>query len=245
VTFLETKLTLSKIHALRPACRTIVDRGARHADFEVNQYFSPASGPPMADPLTIRRFGTRVRQIFIWERARDTPSGPTALKYTGFTMNTFVRSIYLKRRHVLKWLGVAVAVGACPALAAGPAVAGRRETDAAIRRIIGNRKPKMGRIKLDVHLIVEDGGSVPLAVQVESPMTATDYVKAVHLFADENPQPELASYYFTPRNGRASVATRVRLAKSQNIIALAEMSNGDLYMAKTEVKVTIGGCGAV
>lgn len=160
-------------------------------------------------------------------------------------MNRFLRSTHLTRRHVLKWLGSGVAMAAYPVLAAGPAAAGRQETDAAIKRIVGDRKPKAGRIKIDVQLIAEDGSSVPLAVHVESAMTATDYVKAVHLFADGNPRPELASYYFTPRSGRAWAATRVRLAKSQNIIALAEMSNGDLYIAKAQVKVTIGGCGAV
>ena len=84
---------------------------------------------------------------------------------------------------------------------------------------------------------------VPITVSIDSPMTAEDYVKSVHIFADGNPRPDVASFHFTPACGVATCSTRIRLAKTQNIVAVAEMSNGDVYMAKSEVKVTIGGCG--
>ena len=74
-------------------------------------------------------------------------------------------------------------------------------------------------------------------------MTAEDYVKAVHIFADGNPLPQVASYRFSPACGKASAATRMRLAQTQNVVCIAEMSNGKLYATKAEVKVTIGGCG--
>ncbi|MBB1092288.1 thiosulfate oxidation carrier protein SoxY, partial [Rhodopseudomonas palustris] len=84
---------------------------------------------------------------------------------------------------------------------------------------------------------------VPINVEVESPMTGADYVKAVHVFADGNPLPGIVSYKFTPACGKAAASTRMRLAQTQNIICIAEMSNGSLYSSKASVKVTIGGCG--
>ncbi|MDQ4060588.1 MAG: thiosulfate oxidation carrier protein SoxY, partial [Pseudomonadota bacterium] len=87
------------------------------------------------------------------------------------------------------------------------------------------------------------GNVVPLNIEVESPMTEQDYVKAVHIFADGNPAPFVATYFFLPVNGKAAASTRIRLARTQNIVAVAEMSNGALHMAKSEIKVTIGGCG--
>ena len=100
-----------------------------------------------------------------------------------------------------------------------------------------------GKIKLDLPQIAENGLVVPVGIDVESPMTDGDYVKAVHIFADGNPLPGIVSYKFTPDCGKASASARMRLAKTQNIIAVAEMSNGALFTAKQEVKVTIGGCG--
>ena len=74
-------------------------------------------------------------------------------------------------------------------------------------------------------------------------MTDADYVKAVHLFAEGNPIPAVATFYFTPLCGKAVCSTRIRMAATQNIVAVAETSKGELYTGKTEVKVTIGGCG--
>ena len=103
--------------------------------------------------------------------------------------------------------------------------------------------PSEGRIELDLPQIAENGNTVPISIAIDSPMTEDDYVKTVHVFADGNPRPDVASFHFTPACGTASCSTRIRLAKTQNIVAVAEMSNGDVYMAKSEVKVTIGGCG--
>jgi sulfur-oxidizing protein SoxY len=84
---------------------------------------------------------------------------------------------------------------------------------------------------------------VPMKVEVESPMTADDYVRSVHVFADGNPAPQVLVYHFTPESGRAAATARIRLGQSQTVIAVAEMSGGALYMAKTPVEVTVGGCG--
>jgi sulfur-oxidizing protein SoxY len=123
------------------------------------------------------------------------------------------------------------------ALADEPAVA------AEIKKLYGDRKFDEGKIKLDVPEIAENGLVVPVNVEVESPMTEQDFVKAVHVFADGNPAPGVVSYRFTPACGKAAASTRVRLAQTENIICIAEMSNGSLHMAKANVKVTIGGCG--
>jgi sulfur-oxidizing protein SoxY len=123
------------------------------------------------------------------------------------------------------------------AMADEPAVA------AEIKKLYGDKKFDSAKIKLDVPEIAENGLVVPVNVEVESPMTEQDYVKAVHVFADGNPLPGVVSYRFTPACGKAAASTRVRLAQTENIICIAEMSNGSLYMAKANVKVTIGGCG--
>ena len=114
----------------------------------------------------------------------------------------------------------------------------------ALAKLAGGKAPADGpMIKLDLPEIAENGNTVPLKVEVDSPMTADNYVKAIHLFADGNPNPDVASFHFTPASGKAAASTRVRLAKTQNIVAVAEMSDGAVYQPSREVKVTIAGCG--
>ena len=112
----------------------------------------------------------------------------------------------------------------------------------AIMKITGTA-PKEGRIKIILAEIAENGGTVPLKVSVDSPMTPEDHVQAVHVFTDGNPFPEVASYYMGPHNGKAYLSIRLRLLKTQNVIAVAEMSNGEAYISSKNIKVTIGGCG--
>jgi sulfur-oxidizing protein SoxY len=114
---------------------------------------------------------------------------------------------------------------------------------AEIQKLYGDKKMESGKVKLEVPEIAENGLVVPVNVEVESPMTDKDYVKAVHVFADGNPLPGVVSYKFTPACGKAAASTRMRLAQTQNIICIAEMSDGKLYSTKANVKVTIGGCG--
>jgi len=117
------------------------------------------------------------------------------------------------------------------------------EVEAAMKDILGDRTAEEGRISLDLPEIAENGNTVPLTVEVESPMTDDDHVTAVHIFADGNPLPNVAKMNFTPRSGEAVASTRIRLAQTQKIHAVAEMSDGSVFMAAREVKVTIGGCG--
>lgn len=115
--------------------------------------------------------------------------------------------------------------------------------DDVMKKIVGDKKPEEGKIAIDLPEIAENGNTVPYTVGVESPMSDSDYVKAVHVLASGNPGPNVASYYFTPLAGEAKVSSRMRLAKTQDIYALAELSNGKVLMSKRTVKVTIGGCG--
>jgi len=98
-------------------------------------------------------------------------------------------------------------------------------------------------ITLEMPEIAENGNTVPLSISVESPMTSDSYVKRVIIISEGNPRPEVATFNFSPLSGVAEASTRMRLAKTQNVIAIAELSDGSLHMAKRQVKVTIGGCG--
>jgi sulfur-oxidizing protein SoxY len=149
----------------------------------------------------------------------------------------------LSRRQLLIAAGRGSAIVATVTLFPGQLWADFPSIDEAIKSVAGDRVPAEGRIELILPQIAENGNTVPIEIMVDSPMSETDYVKSIHIFADGNPNPSVATYNFTPACGEARCATRIRLAKTQNVIAVAEMSNGELYMAKSEVKVTIGGCG--
>lgn len=111
-----------------------------------------------------------------------------------------------------------------------------------IREAAGGETPKTGRVKLTLPPLAESGNSVPLKIHVESPMTADDYVKSIHVFSEKNPRPVIARFYLSPRSGRAEVNTRIRLAGSQQVVAVAVMSDGASWLGTTEVVVTAGAC---
>jgi sulfur-oxidizing protein SoxY len=113
----------------------------------------------------------------------------------------------------------------------------------ALKTLVGDAKPIEGKVLLELPEIAENGNTVPLTVSVDSPMTATDYVKAIHVLATENPQPGVATFRFTPLSGKASAASRMRLARTQEVIGLAELNDGKFLIGRRTVKVTIGGCG--
>ena len=109
--------------------------------------------------------------------------------------------------------------------------------------MIGDVTPVEGRIKLDLPDTAENGNVVPFTVSVDSPMTEQDCVKAVHLFSTGNPKPDIASAYFSLANGKAVFSSRMRLGRTQEVVAVAEMSDGRVFLGRRTVKVTIGGCG--
>jgi sulfur-oxidizing protein SoxY len=150
----------------------------------------------------------------------------------------------LTRRRVLSSAAMGTAAIAGASIWPGAARATREEAMKAIAERIGTKDPQMsGKIELDVPEIAENGSTVPMGVRVDSPMTDDDHVKAVHVMATKNPEPEIITFKFTPMSGRASASTRMRLAETQDVVAVAELSNGSTIMTKKEVKVTIGGCG--
>ncbi len=114
---------------------------------------------------------------------------------------------------------------------------------AALDRLRAGRPLAEGRITLRLPNIAENGNAVPLSVTVESPMTEADHVTRIHVLADRNPTPEVASFELTRAMGRAQADTRIRLGETQDVIVLAEMNDGRIFTARAEVKVTIGGCG--
>jgi len=114
---------------------------------------------------------------------------------------------------------------------------------AAAIALTGGRRPETSdRIRLTLPRAFERGDAVPLMVEVKTAMTDADYVKRLHLLAEANPLPEIASFHFTPRSGRGRVVTRIRLAKTQNVMAVAEMGDGAVLMAQAPVEVETGGC---
>lgn len=112
-----------------------------------------------------------------------------------------------------------------------------------IKDITGDKSVGTGSIELDLPEIAENGNAVKVAFSVDSPMSGDNFVKTVHIMADGNPRPEVASFNFSPAMGACSASTRMRLAKTQNIVVLAEMNDGSFKQAQQTIKVTIGGCG--
>jgi sulfur-oxidizing protein SoxY len=111
-----------------------------------------------------------------------------------------------------------------------------------IGRLVGTVRINKGKVKLGLPPLVENGNLVPLSVSVESPMTETDYVKAIHVFTDKNPLPEVISFYLGPRAGRANVGTHARLADSETVVAIAQMSDGSFWSDSVDVVVTTAAC---
>ena len=132
--------------------------------------------------------------------------------------------------------GVAVALLPFAARATPEALA------AAIKEVTGDAPLREGKVTLDVPPLVENGNTVPLTVSVESPMTSDDYVKAIHVFNEKNPQPHIFNAWLSPTNGRAVVATRIKLADAQKVVAIAETSKGEFWTAQADVIVTIAAC---
>jgi len=112
-----------------------------------------------------------------------------------------------------------------------------------VDKILKGAKPVPGKILLDIPEIAENGNTVPFTVSVENPMTEANYVQTLHVIAAGNPQPGIAIFRFTPDSGRAAVSSRMRLARTQDVIVIAALSSGSFVLAKRPVKVTIGGCG--
>ena len=124
----------------------------------------------------------------------------------------------------------------------GGARATPEEMRDAIRKVVGAAPVRPGRVKLDVPPLIDNGNAVPLTVTVDSPMTPADHVKAIHVFTERNPLPNVLSVHLGPRAGRARVATRVRLADTGTVFAIAELSDGSFWSNSVQVVVTLSAC---
>ena len=143
------------------------------------------------------------------------------------------------RRDVL-----ALAVGgAALAVAGGAAQATPQEAAGAIARFTGGAPAVPGKMTIDLPEIAENGNTVPFAVTIDSPMTEEDHVSDILVVAPANPRPRVVTFHLTPACGRADVATRIRLAATQDVVVVAKTSKGQFITASKTVKVTVGGCG--
>ena len=118
----------------------------------------------------------------------------------------------------------------------------KADADEAIKKIVGGAAMREGKVTLTIPPLVENGNLVVLKVSVDSPMTANDYVKTIHVIAEGNPLPNIFTVYLTPRSGTANITTRVRLADSQKVCAIAQMSNGSFWQGSAETLVTLSAC---
>lgn len=148
------------------------------------------------------------------------------------------RNAMLSRREALAG---AVAVGALP-LASAPAWATPEEMAREIKNLVGSATVRVGRVKVEMPDLTENGNSTSLSVTVESPMTAANHVRAIHIFSEKNPVSYIARLGIGPRAGRAKVATSIRVADSQRITAIAEMSDGSFWSGSAQTEVTTPAC---
>ena len=123
-----------------------------------------------------------------------------------------------------------------------PTRADRQSLAEALREFTGRQPLREGRVRLDVSPLVENGNAVPISVTVEAPMTAADHVRRIGVFNERNPQPNVITAQFGPRAGRAYLATHIRLATSQDLVAVAEMSDGSFWAQRVMVVVTLAAC---
>ena len=152
----------------------------------------------------------------------------------------------VSRRELVLGASAAAVLTTYIAALGGPAHAQARPLpgwEEALRKIIGDAKPTEGQIRLEVPDVAENGNTVPFTVTAESPMSQLDFVRSIHVLATENPIPTIASFHFTPHAGLASVSSRVRLSRTQDLVIVAAHSTGRMVMQRRTVRVTIGGCG--
>ena len=146
------------------------------------------------------------------------------------------------RRQFLRLTGGVAMLGTVPIVTLRPAEATPASLASAIRNVTGGAPVKTGKIKLDMPPLVENGNTVPMTVSVASPMAPEDFVKSIHVFNEKNPQPNIGNFHLGPNSGRAQVSTRIRLADSQKVVAIARLSDGSFWSVSIDVVVTLAAC---
>ena len=147
-----------------------------------------------------------------------------------------------RRKVLIGAAGLAAGFGVVSVFPVSEARATPAAMDAAIKKLTGLAALRKGKVTLNLPPIVENGNSVSLDVSVESPMTPDNHVKSIHVFNEKNPQPYVISAQLGPRAGQAKVSTRMRLADSQRVIAIAALSDGSFWSDEVDVIVTIAAC---
>ena len=149
--------------------------------------------------------------------------------------------ILATRRDILR-TGAATGAAFATLMLVRPVLAKPADMQAAIRAFVGTAPISSGKVELVLPALVENGNSVPLTVNVAHWMETNDYVKTIAIFNEKNPQPNVATFHLTPRAGRATVSTRIRLGDSQKITAIAQLSDGSFWSDDAEVIVTLPAC---
>lgn len=147
-----------------------------------------------------------------------------------------------RRRFLVRSVAFTTGLFGLPMVPRRPLLAAPEAMQELIRRIIGDAALQIGKVRLDVPALVENGNTVPLMVSVESPMTEKDHVKAIHIINEKNPQPHVISVRLGPPAGRAMLSTRIKLKDSQQLIAIAETSDGSFWSGTADVIVTLAAC---
>ena len=133
--------------------------------------------------------------------------------------------------------------GAAGALALpGTAFAQVDPLDPLVRAFAGGAPVRKGKVTLVLPQLADNGNSVPIRITVDSPMTAADHVKSIHLYSERNPVPNMANFYLGPRAGKAEIDSRVRLAGSQRVTAVAKLSDGSFWYDSAPIVVTLSAC---
>jgi len=143
----------------------------------------------------------------------------------------------MKRRDLL-----GAVIGLTGIVQARPASATAAELAAAIATFAAGAPVRAGRVEFEIAPLVENGNTVPIKVRVQSPMSEADHVKAIAIFNESNPQRDVANFFLGPRAGRATVSTRIRLATSQQLVAVAKMNDGSCWSQTVDVLVTLAAC---
>ena len=147
-----------------------------------------------------------------------------------------------RRRDMLAAAAALVAGGAAVAAVFRPAAAAPADLEGAIRKITGGAKVTPGKVAFEIPPLVENGNTVPCTITVESPMTASDHVRSIHILNTRNPQPNAIDMHLGPRAGRAVVSTRIRLSDTQTVLVIAALSDGSFWSQTADVIVTTGAC---
>jgi sulfur-oxidizing protein SoxY len=149
----------------------------------------------------------------------------------------------MNRRDFLRTTGgAAAALGLASIAVVEPARATTPAMQDAIRKVIGAASVNKGKVKLDLPPLSENGNAIPMTIQVESPMTSSEHVRAIYVFTERNPQPDVVTFRLGPRAGQARVATRIRLADTQTVVAISELSDGSFWQGTADVVVTLAAC---